>query len=320
MTPRYAWIGAHAEGLAALDALLDAGAPIVAVFTLTPERAARRSGSVDYRAVCARHGVPLIPTTNVNDADTVRRLEDLDLDLLFVIGWSQILRPAALRAARFGAIGAHASLLPANRGSAPVNWAIIRGERRGGNSLIWLADDVDAGAVIDQTEFCITPYDTCATVYAKVTESNREMLLRVLPRLLAGERPGRPQPATAEPVLPRRRPADGAIDWRREGRAVYDFVRALTRPYPGAFGHLDGRRWTVWQAALLPPPLTNGAVPGQVIGPVISPEPAACGLAVQCHGGGVVLLEVENDDGVVLRGPALAEQPWTGKQWSLPDG
>lgn len=319
MSPRYAWIGAHAEGLLALDALLDAGAPIDTVLTLTPERAARRSGTADYRPVCARHGVPLIPIADVNAPDTVQRLQALDLDLLFVIGWGQILRPPVLRAARDGAIGAHASLLPANRGSAPVNWAIIRGERRSGNSLIWLAEDVDAGAVIDQRAFCITPYDTCATVYAKVAESNREMLLRLLPRLLAGERPGAPQPATPDPLLPRRRPADGAIDWRRDARAVYDFVRALTRPYPGAFGYVDGQRWIAWQAALLPSVSGNGAAPGQIFGPVISPEPGACGLAVRCGLGSVTVLELESEDGTVLRGPALAEQPWTGKTWTVPD-
>lgn len=312
---RFAWVGAHREGLPALEALVAAGAPIVGAVTLTPEAAARRSGAADYRALCARLGVPLAEVKDINAPESVAALAALEADVLFVIGWSQILRPAALATARLGAIGAHASLLPHGRGSAPVNWAIIRGETEGGNTLMWLATGVDEGSIIDQAAFPITPYDTCASLYDRVAESNRDMLLRLLPRLLAGERPGRPQPPTTEPILPRRRPADGRIEWRRPADQVYAFVRALTRPYPGAFGRLDGTRWTVWQAALLPAG-DPAAPPGAVLGPVTSPVDAACGQAVACGDGAVLALDVEAEDGTRLSGRALAEAPWRGKVWS----
>jgi len=318
---RFGWVGCHAEGRPALEALLDAGAPIAGIVTLQPELAARRSGAVDYAPLATRHHVPLYHVGNINDPDGHAALRALDADIVFVIGWSQILHAPALRLARSGMIGAHASLLPHNRGSAPVNWALIRGERRTGNSLIWLAEDVDGGAVIDQTMFCITPYDTCASLYERVAASNRDMLLSLVPRLLAGDRPGRPQPAGDEPVLPRRRPADGRIDWGQSSRAVYDFVRALTRPYPGAFSSLDGRRWTVWHAARIPTVDGTGhaGTPGAVLGPVVSPLEAACGQLVACGEGAVVLLELEADDGTVVRGRTLSEQPWTGKRWSNSD-
>src|SRR5437764_15260402 len=93
-------------------------------------------------------------------------------------------------------IGAHASHLPGYRGSAPVNWALIKGETETGNSLIWLAEGVDRGAVIDQVAFSITPYDTVASLYDRVAASNRVMLLRLLPRRLAARRPARPRPAS----------------------------------------------------------------------------------------------------------------------------
>src|SRR5881628_1467651 len=173
-------------------------------------------------------------------------------------------------------IGAHASLLPRNRGSAPINWALIRGEHTSGNSLIWLAESVDGGDLIDQTEFPITPYDTCASLYDRVAASNRDMILRVLPRLLAGERPGRRQPRHSGPILARRRPADGLITWDQDARAVYNFVRALTKPYPGAFSWLDGRRWIVWHAVLLPDPGAASGPPGEILGPALSPVEQAC--------------------------------------------
>jgi methionyl-tRNA formyltransferase len=318
---RFAWVGFHAEGLPALDALLSAGAPIQVVMTLRPDLAARRSGTADYSAVCAKHNVPLRHVAGINEPDAAVILTDLAPDVVFVIGWHQIVRPPVLRLARIGMVGAHASLLPHNRGSAPINWAIIRGECETGNSLIWLAEDVDAGEIIDQRAFPITPYDTCATLYAQVAATNRDMLLALWPQLAAGERPGRPQPSAGEPVLPRRRPADGRIGWEQPAKALYDFVRALTRPYPGAFSWMDGRRWRIWQAAL-PPKGGRGAGvfdgdAGEVLGPVVSPVEDACGQLVACGGGGaLMLLELEDDTGVVLRGRALSEQRWTARRWS----
>ena len=318
---RFGWIGVHTEGLPALEGLLEARAPLAAAITLRPELAATRSGAADYRTVCGRAGLPLYEVANVNDESTLQLLRDLKLDVVFVIGWSQILKPATLQTARVGMIGAHASLLPHNRGSAPVNWALIRGERMTGNSLMWLAEGVDAGDLIDQTAFCISPYDTCATLYGRVAESNRDMLLRLLPALLAGEHPGAPQRHSNEPVLPRRRPADGLVDWRGDAASIYAFVRALTRPYPGAFSWLDNRRWTIWEAALLPPALGRvdamaASVPGETLGPVVSPTEAACGQVVGCGTGAILLLQLQADDGEILCGRRLSEQPWAGRVWT----
>ena len=313
---RLGWIGCHQEGIPALQGLLEAGAPIQSVISLKPELAATRSGAADYASLCRRFHVPLSQVANINDAAARDLLRTLALDIVFVIGWSQILARETLQLARIGMVGAHASLLPRNRGSAPINWALIRGECIGGNSLIWLAESVDAGDLIDQSEFPITPYDTCASLYERVAASNREMILRLLPKLLQGERPGTPQRRGNGAVLPRRRPADGVIAWDQDARAVYNFVRALTKPYPGAFSWLDGRRWFVWQAALVPGHDAAVASPGEILGPMLSPVEQACGQVVACSPGAVVLLQLEADDGEVLEGRRLADQPWTGRRWT----
>ena len=117
-------------------------------------------------------------------------------------------------------------------------------------------------------------------------------------------------------MLPRRRPADGKIDWTTTSDALYNFVRGLTRPYPGAFSWLDGRRWNIWQAALVPAPANAAARCGEVLGPVRSPIEASCGQLVACGRGTLLLLEVEGDDGEVLKGRRLADQNWTGKVWA----
>jgi methionyl-tRNA formyltransferase len=312
---RFAWLGCHMEGVPAFEALLEAGAEIVGAVTLTADAAASRSGAADYEPLCRRFGVPLHRVADINSDSSVAILQSLDIDVLFVIGWSQILRAAALASARIGAVGAHASLLPSNRGSAPINWALIRGEHVTGNSLLWLADGVDTGAVIERIPIEITPFDTCATLYERVAATNRTMLLRLWRRLLDGERPGTPQPETGEAPLPRRRPSDGLLDWSSNSNRVYNFVRALTRPYPGAFGHLAGARWTVWRAALPPLDEITIAPPGTCLGPVISPSDDACGQLVACGQGAVTLLEVQANDGRVIRGRALGEAAWRGRVW-----
>lgn len=313
---RIAWVGFHAEGLPALEGLLAGGTPLAAVLTVEPGLAGRRGAIPAYAALCERYRVPLLHISDLNEPRAHHILARIQPDLLFVIGWHRTLRPATLRLARVGAIGAHAGLLPQVRGSAPINWALIRGDREAGATLYWLSEKPFAGDIIDQTVIPITPYDTAATLYAQVARANRDMLLRVLPRLLAGERPGVPQSPTAEPtLLPRRRAADGRVPWGRSNREVYDFIRALTRPYPGAFGSIDGRTWRIWHAALLPAGCAGGPLPGEVLGPVWSPVPAACGKVVTCGDGGVILLEVEAEDGTVLSGPALSEQRWTGLRW-----
>ena len=314
---RIGWVGFHMEGIPALEALLSANAPVSGVITLEPVAAAKRSANADYRELCERFRVPLYLVRDINDSSAIAILRELSADILFVIGWSQILRSEALRTARIGVIGAHASALPHNRGSAPINWAILRGERESGNTLMWLSEGVDEGEIIDQMKFPITPYDTCATLYDAVAETNRAMILRLLPSILAGRRPeSRPQTSSSEPLLPRRRPSDGLIDWDEKVATVYDFVRALTRPYPGAFSFLNGQKWIIWSAAQLPTPRVSEAHPGDVLGSVVSPIDAACGQAVATGRGSLLLLELEGEDGVILRGRDLSEMDWTGQRWT----
>ena len=282
---RIGWVGFHQEGIRALRGLLESGIRLEGVVTLEGAALARRSAAAGYGGLLASHGVALHEVSNINDASSVSLLKSMQLDLLFVIGWSQILSPEALSTARLGVIGAHASLLPHNRGSAPINWTLIRGEAVAGNTLIWLTEGVDEGGIIDQLAFPVTPYDTCESLYDKVAGSNETMIMRLLPRLFSGDKPARPQPHTDEPVLPRRRPSDGLLDWSQSAKLVYDFVRALSRPYPGAFSFLNKQRWIIQSCALLPDELVSNADPGTVLGSVFSPVAEACGLVVACGSG-----------------------------------
>jgi methionyl-tRNA formyltransferase len=314
-TMRIGWVGFHMEGVLALRAVLERGFPIVAIITLSSAAAMRLSGSSDYSTIGREFGIPVFEVDNINAEPSLRILAELELDLAFVIGWTQLVGPAARKLIPSGVVGAHASLLPRNRGRAPVNWALIKGEQETGNTLLWLGDSVDGGDVIDMARIAITPYDSCLSIYEHVAESNRAMILRLLPKLLDGERPATPQPPSDEPPLSKRRPSDGQVDWSQSSARVYDFVRGLTRPYPGAFSWLNGRRWRIWACALPPQRDAGNGLPGAVIGSVVSPVQEACGQMVWCGQGAITLLELESDDGRVLKGRELSDQEWSGWCW-----
>jgi len=134
---------------------------------------------------------------------------------------------------------------------------------------------------------------------------------------MAGERPARPCPATHEPRLRRPTLSDANVDWRSPAEQVYDIVRAFTRPFGGARSAFGGRRWRIWRTALSPG-LRAGGVPGQVLGPLVSPSEGACGQLVACGVGAIAILEVESEDGTVLHGRALGEQKWDDLLWQTP--
>lgn len=312
---RVGWVSFHEEAVPALREVLASDHDVAGCVTLTPEAAAKRSGVHDPAPLCEQHGVPVHRTNHVNEPSTIEFLRGLDLDLLVVLGWSQLLSPEVLRLPRIGTVGAHASLLPKGRGRAPVNWALIEGWEKTGNTLMWLAPGVDEGDVVAQREIPITPYDTCATLYRQVAETNADMVTWLLEELVAGRLPRTPQPHTDDPPLPGRRPKDGQIDWKAPAADVYALVRAVTRPYPGAFSVIDGERYKIWSAALLPVESGLGG-PGEVIGPVYSPVEEACGQLVACGAGAIVLLEVEDASGSVVSGRDLAQRQWKGMVWS----
>jgi methionyl-tRNA formyltransferase len=245
---RVAFVGAVHEAVPALGVLIDSGAEITEVVTLPTERAAATSGFVDLEPLAAAHGIPVRRCADINSAESVQRVRNLRPDLMVVCGWTRLLSAELLGLPTRGVIGFHASLLPRFRGRAPVNWAILRGEAKTGNTMMMLDAGTDTGDIVDQQTVPIDPGDTCATVYVKVGQAGAEMLRRQLPALLTGTAPRRPQGPADGPPLPKRTPGMGITDWNRPARAVHDWIRALTWPYPGAFTLTGDQKVMLWAA------------------------------------------------------------------------
>ena len=301
---RITWIGNHEEGLIAFENTAKKGL-INGFITLDDEAFAKRSaGSRDYVDIAERYGISVYPVSTIKNDESYEILKSLNPDLVVVFGWSEILPERLLDIPSMGTVGTHAALLPHNRGSAPVNWAIIRGEKETGNTLMWLTKDVDSGTIIDQTAFPITLFDTCKTIYDKVAESNADMLDKLIAALEKGERPVMDiKNETDEPLLPRRRPKDGLINWQQDAKSIYDFIRALTIPYPGAFTYLGGRKWLLWEAMVLPLKCTEE--PGTIKGAAYGFKD--CGICVATKDMYLCINMIEDEEGHRFSGSELYE-------------
>jgi len=273
MTLRIVFVGASRFGLRCLEEVeRTPGCRVVGLITATRHfRISYRPQGVtnvlhaDFKTHARAHGIPYVTMfERMSDPAIVAAARGWCPDLFVVVGWYHLV-PRVLREIA-PAVGMHASLLPDYSGGAPLVWAMINGERKTGITLFELADGVDDGPILAQVEEVITDEDTIATLYARIEERGLELLRYQLPKLAAGDFAKRPQDHSRRRVFPQRSPEDGRIDWTWPARRVYDFVRAQTKPYPGAYTLLRGSRITVWAVSQsFNPAPSGGAAPGRFV-------------------------------------------------------
>jgi len=243
---RIVFVGCVEIGLKCLRQILRDGYEVSAVFTLAKKYARRTSGFIDFGPLAKQHGSRLHRIKDINAPVNVRRMHRHAPDLIVICGWQRLVSAEILGIPPMGTVGFHSSLLPKYRGRAPVNWALINGEKRTGVTMFFCDAKADTGDIIAQRAFPITPSDTCATVYEKSARAACRLLHEYLPLLAVGKAPRRRNPSAAHRFWPKRRPEDGLIDWNRSPRQVHDWIRAQTHPYPGAFTFFGGRKYHVW--------------------------------------------------------------------------
>jgi methionyl-tRNA formyltransferase len=248
----------------------------------------------DVGEVAERHGVQVVTHDRTSDRELLLALESWRPDVVLVSGWYHLI-PKSVRAVA-PVLGMHASLLPDYSGGAPLVWAIINDETQCGITLFQMDDGVDSGPIVGQAPVPILFTDTIATLYERVEDAGLALLRRELPRVCRGEAALTPQDERRRRRFPQRAPSDGEIAWSWPARRIYNFVRAQTRPYPGAFTRSDGGEIRVWAATL-----TDRRVVDREPGSVIRHD--GDHLDVVC-GDGVVLrvtdIERPVRDGVLL--------------------
>jgi methionyl-tRNA formyltransferase len=239
----------HDVGVRCLKTLLSAQVEIPLVVTVPDDPAERRwYGSV--AATAADYGLRVIAPAAADTPELERELLALQPDFLFSFYYRSLLGAPLLATARRGALNMHGSLLPKYRGRAPVNWAIVRGERETGATLHYMVERADAGDIVDQMSVPILLDDDAREVFAKVTVAAETILARSLPGLIDGRAPRRTQPVLPGQYFGRRRPEDGRIDWQRPALEIHNLVRAVAPPFPGAFAEVGGERWDIHRTRL----------------------------------------------------------------------
>jgi len=185
----------------------------------------------------------------------VRIAEETDLealaasarpDLILSFYYRKMLPAGVLAQARQGALNLHGSLLPKYRGRAPVNWVLVNGETETGVTLHHMVARADAGDIVAQRRIAIAPRETALTLSKKCAAETRLLLESAWPLIRAGRAPRIPQNDRLATKMPGRKPEDGRIDWAQPAERIDGLVRAVTRPWPGAFTEFDGRRIMVW--------------------------------------------------------------------------
>lgn len=274
-----------------------------------PDTLSARSGYASLASTCEAWNIPLIETEDIN-ADEVRAaIRASGAQAILVVAWSALLTPDTLGTVPYGAYGLHPTLLPEGRGRAPIPWTLIKGLRRTGVTLFRLDEGVDNGNVIDQRSFEVSRHDDAHTLYAKAEGVSLELLLANVQAIATGRVVSRPQ--EGEPsTWPKRKPEDGEIMWAHPGRTVYDWIRGLTRPYPGAFTRLrDGRRVHVWSADLVDAGGRTIGAPGEILGLSLRAGGAPGGGVVVSAGTDLLVLrEVEPVGGEAVDALAAADR------------
>lgn len=216
----------------------------------------RKNGSAfhsdfaDLTAFAFRNGIPAMAVTDVNDPATVKFIAALQPDLVFCLGWSQLISVSTIRALACPIIGYHPALLPRNRGRHPIIWALVLGLGETGSTFFRIEAGVDSGDIVSQRVVAIREEDDAATLYGKLSDVAGQQIVKICADAANGELRYRPQDPATGNVWRKRSPADGHIDWRMPSSGIRNLTRALRSPYPGATALYRGAECRVWSVRL----------------------------------------------------------------------
>jgi methionyl-tRNA formyltransferase len=239
----------HDIGFECLDFLVQAKDEIIAVVTHEDDP----NEEIWFRSVAdlaRRRALPLYQPENPNAPDFIDMIRSAGPDIILSFYYRLLLSKELLAIPPLGAMNLHGSLLPRYRGRAPVNWVLVNGETETGVSLHHMVEKADAGDIVAQKRVAIDRADTALTLYRKLTQAARELLEETYPAIQAGKAPRIHQDARLATKFGGRRPEDGKIEWEMPAPVIYNLIRAVTHPYPGAFTIHRGKKLFVWWAVV----------------------------------------------------------------------
>ncbi len=219
-----------------------------------------RTKYVEFKDFAQTQGFELHTAKNRNHSEQI--VEALKPDLCLVVGWYWLIGDTTLAAVPFGFIGIHNSLLPKYRGGSPLIWPIIRGQREVGFSFFSFTLGMDEGNIWAQGSVTIEEHDYISSILEKLENKTIEVLRRSYLQILNGSVEPVEQNHELATYCAQRFPGDGNIDWCKPAQDIYNFIRAQSDPYPGAFTYFDGQEMKIWRARIFEKPYIG--TPGQV--------------------------------------------------------
>lgn len=284
---RLIFLGTPPFAVPSLEALLDHGEEVRAVVT-QPDRPVGRGQKLTpppVKLVAQSRGLKILQPERLKDPALVESLAALSPELMVVVAYGRILPPEILALPEVGFLNVHASLLPRHRGSAPVNWALIRGDEETGVTIMWVAPEVDGGPIFLQERVSIRPEDNAGTLAARLSERGATLLVRALDLLRQGKALRRPQPEAGVTLAPPITPKMHRLNWQQPAREVAGWIRGLD-PAPGAYALWQGRRLKLFGARVRKVKGRN-TPPGTVL------KMDSRGLEIACGQGTVTVQELQ---------------------------
>ena len=252
----------HNMGIAGLSALFDSGFDIEAVFTHEDDPNENCwFGSVKNWA--QQKNIAVYTTEEVSSPKWVEKIAAVNPDIIFSFYYRKMICREILDLPKVGAFNLHGSYLPYYRGRCPVNWVLVKGEKKTGVTLHFMIDKPDAGDIVGQKAVVIDLTDTAKTLYDKLCFAAKDLLDDLLPLIKSGQIPRQKQDLKAGSYYGGRRPEDGRIDWKKPADEIYNLIRGVTRPYPGAYALTENKeKVIIWWAE--PQDSNNSSAVGDV--------------------------------------------------------
>lgn len=242
-------IGSVGSSKEMLLAMIETGFPISHVFSVDEQYSKDISGYEPIHLIAEENNIPFTAIHKINDAENVKLINDIAPDFIFVIGFSQLVKKEIIQAAKVGVVGFHPTPLPQMRGRAANVWQVLLGVHETKCSLFFIDEGIDSGDVLGQQEYVIEDTDYAYDVGRKIDAAASILFCRVLKEIKDGTYKPVKQNEEEATYLLKRGPEDGQIDWTDSVENIHRLIRAVSRPYPGAFGMYDGKHQVIiWKA------------------------------------------------------------------------
>jgi len=294
----------HNMGCAGIKALLRNGFEIQAVFTYADDPA-EANWFDSVAELASQYQIPVYAPDDINHPIWVEKIRAMEPEILFSFYFRDMFGEELLNIPGKGCLNLHGSLLPAYRGRSPINWALVNGEKQTGITLHYMTPKPDDGDIVCQKPIDIEKTDTALILNQKMVNEAGIMLDECLPQIKAGTSSRFPQDHSRSSYYGRRTPKDGAINWKQPATTIVNLVRAVTRPYPGAFTFRGQQKIFIWEARECDVSDPNkNSEPGTIIS--VNPLQIACGMGE--NKGAIEVTYAQTEKGVYLSGSQLANQ------------